>query len=247
MEHEEDTTNMLLEEIRNELISIIDEGIESKIEPNNEELEDMKSPKLDLNNASEICTPSTTGCRSNGTMSKEIASTRSAILDNSNISSITDDIHKMQYEFDSCCKLFQNIGERFENINFGCLKNRIKDLHLNERSSDSLKSIVDDLKHSFDEKYMENRLNELTKEVSTKFRNHPGEFGDIPEISEFFRTCTKLDQGLEKLRRQRDDCMFLQKRMARVAEASYERVNYIQQQIIQEGDCNIINENKICE
>ncbi|XP_037824309.1 uncharacterized protein LOC119612571 [Lucilia sericata] len=243
MENEEDTTNTLLEAIRNELISIIDEGSEnnspdSKIEPNNEELIDIKSP-----NTSEICTPSTTSCRNNSSATKAITSTRSAILDNTNIGSINGDIQKMQYDLDECCKLFQNIGGRFESINFGCLKNRIKDLHLNERSSDSLKTIVDDLKHSFDEKYMENRLNELTKEVTTKFRNHPGEFGDIPEISEFFRTCTKLEQGLEKLRRQRDDCMFLQKRMARVAEASYERVNDIQQQIIQEGESNIIDEN----
>ncbi|XP_065354421.1 uncharacterized protein LOC135948898 [Calliphora vicina] len=242
MECEEDTTNLLLETIRIELVSIIEEGLEDNCEKtvidlNTEKITEIKSSSR---NTSELCTPSTS-CRKDITPKLD-SSLRSSVLDTSNINTIDDDIHKMQYQLDESCKLFQTIGERFENINFGCLKNRIKDLHLNERSSDSLKTIVNDLKHSFDEKYMENRLNDLTIEVTSKFRDHPGEFGDIPEISEFFRTCTKLEQGVEKLRKQRDDCMFLQKRMTRVAEASYERVNDIQKKIIRE-EGNIIEEN----
>lgn len=198
----------------------------------------MKKHSSDYTDSSELCTPSIS-CRKD-TLSD---TSRSTLLDCSNINNINDDIQKMLNNLDESCRLFQSIGERFENINFGCLKNRIKDLHLNERSAESIKTIVNDLKHSFDEKYMENRLNDLTKEVTTKFRNHPGEFGDIPEISEFFRTCTKLEQGMEKLRRQRDDCLFLQNRMAKVEEASYERINDIQKIIISEEEENKLDEN----
>lgn len=198
----------------------------------------MRKNSLNNTEISEFCTPSIS-CRKDISLSSLTTTdtSRSALLDSSNINNINDDIQKIQYNLDESCKQFQTIGERFENINFGCLKNRIKDLHLNDRNAESIKTIVNDLKHSFDEKYMENRLNDLTKDVTTKFRNHPGEFGDIPEISEFFRTCTKLEQSMEKLRRQRDDCLLLQKRMARVAEASYERINDIQQ-IITKKDAN---------
>lgn len=186
-------------------------------------------------NSSRICSTSISDCMQSST-SKDDNFSRSTILDSINISTIDNDIQKLQCSLDESCKLFQSIGESFENINVACLKNRIKDLHLNERSSDAIKIIVNDLKHSFDKKYMENRLNDLTKEISSKFRNHPGEFGDIPEISEFFRACTKLEQGLGNLRKQKDDCMFLQNRMTRIAEASYERVKDIQQKIIEKED-----------
>ncbi|KAM7362855.1 uncharacterized protein ACRADG_000002 [Cochliomyia hominivorax] len=232
MEGDEVTNNSFIDTIRKELISIIDdEGLEIDSEKNtiDNQMKEIKEIKCSEHyDSNEIYTtmskPNTKEISNNNT-------SRNAISDHSNICNIDDDIKKMQYQLDESCKIFQSIGERFENINFNCLKNRIKDLHLNERTTDSIKTIVSDLKNSFEEKYLENRLNDLTKDVTKKFRNHPGEFGDIPEISEFFQTCTKLEQGLEKLRKQRDDCLYLQKRMARIAEVSYDRINDIQQNV----------------
>lgn len=128
-------------------------------------------------------------------------------------------------------ELFQTIGERFENINFGCLKSRIKDLHLTDKTNENIKNIVRDLKNSFDQKYLDNRLVDLTKEVGTKFRRHPGEFGDIPELSEFFKACTQLQHGLEKLKTQRNEVQDITKRMGHLIEMSYDRISEIQKNV----------------
>ena len=160
----------------------------------------------------------------------------SSIFDTYNTSNMDDDIQKMYSSLEESSKFFRNIGERFENINFSRLKSNIKDLHLNERSnSDVIKVVVDDLKNSFDEKFKQNRLEDLTKEVTTKFREHPGEFGNIPELSEFFKTCAQLQQGLEKLQKIKDNCQNLERRMFRAAEASYDRVSDIQSKITKGG------------
>lgn len=141
---------------------------------------------------------------------------------------IDEDLQKMHVNLKESYDLFQTIGERFENINFGCLKSRIKDLHLNENNNDTIKTIVNDLKNSFDQRYMDNRLSDLTKEVSCKFRKHPGEFGDIPELSEFFRACAQLQHGLERLKKERRSVQDLTMRMNQVAEQSYSRIDEMQ-------------------
>lgn len=164
----------------------------------------------------------------------------SSILDACNTSTIDDEIQKMHTKLEESSKLFQEIGERFENINFNCLKSRIRDLHLNDRSNSVIKDVFDDLKNSFDAKYKQNRLENLTKEVTAKFREHPGEFGNIPELSTFFKTCTQLQQGLEKLQKLKDSCQNLERKMFRVAEASYDRVIDIQSKINEETEAKDI-------
>lgn len=189
-------------------------------------------------------------CENESDAKDTIFSNNKETLNISAISNLNDSIQEMQNNLDESCKTFEAIAKTFENINFDCLKDRIEEMNLNESSSDSIKLTVNDLRQSFDEKYVENRLADLTKETSSKFCNHPGEFGDIPEISEFFRTCSRLEHGLVKLRQQRDDCKYLQKRMQRAAEASFDRVALIQENIMRENgiqqndDYTSVNQNK---
>uniref|UniRef100_A0A1I8P3D6 Uncharacterized protein n=1 Tax=Stomoxys calcitrans TaxID=35570 RepID=A0A1I8P3D6_STOCA len=146
-------------------------------------------------------------------------------------STIDNDLVNMHLNLKKSYELFQTIGDRLESINFCCLKSRIKDLHINDKSDESIKEIVDDFKKRYDQKRMEARLIDLTKKVGTKFRKHPGEFGDIPELSEFFRACTQLQHGLEKLKKQRNEIQDITRRMNHVVEMSYDRVNEIQQKL----------------
>lgn len=40
--------------------------------------------------------------------------------------------------------------------------------------------------------------------MESKFRSHPGEFGDIPELSKFFQACSQMQHGLKELEENRE-------------------------------------------
>lgn len=159
--------------------------------------------------------------------------------------SIDDEMQKINLDLNHSYQLFQTIADRFESINFGCLKSRIKDVHLEGKNND-IKVIVNDLKNTFDQKYVDNRLSELTQEMAGKFRRHPGEFGDIPELSEFFKVCTQFQHGLEKLKRQRNDVQDITKRMTHIIEISCDRVTELQKKLeLDSGDAKLrVDNNK---
>jgi len=59
------------------------------------------------------------------------------------------------------------------------------------------------------------------------FRRHPGEFGDIPELSTFFRACTQLERGLDALHQQRRRNSELEKRLCWATEIAYDSMDEI--------------------
>lgn len=142
---------------------------------------------------------------------------------------IDADLHKMRACLDESYELFQKVGDRFENINFGCLLNRIKDLSLiNSATDNETKAAVEGLRATFDASFERNKIEELTKNVQSVFTNHPGEFGDIPELTEYYRTCSQLQRGLENLRQHRNSVLDLGDRMTQVADSSFRRIHDIQ-------------------
>uniref|UniRef100_W8C1S7 Uncharacterized protein n=2 Tax=Ceratitis capitata TaxID=7213 RepID=W8C1S7_CERCA len=131
----------------------------------------------------------------------------------------------MRFDLQQSYELFQAMGERFQAINFRSLKRRIKDMNLNksDRSSKLEQEVKDVLKKHYDD----NTLSSLTTEMGVRFQQHPGEFGNIPELSEFFQTCTQLQHGLEQIKRQRQSVSKLTKRITNATEASYKRIDHI--------------------
>ncbi|XP_017846670.1 uncharacterized protein LOC108602880 [Drosophila busckii] len=138
-----------------------------------------------------------------------------------------EDLQKMQLELKKSYELFQGIGEKLEAISFGGLKTRIRDLHLNSMANDLGKVTTMELQKLFESSYLHNRLDKLTADVSHDFRRHPGEFGDIPELSTFFQACSQLEHGLETLKQQRKSSSDLEKRLCWATEIAYDRMEEI--------------------
>jgi len=141
--------------------------------------------------------------------------------------SLDDDVQKMQLELKQSYELFQGIGEKFESVNFTGLKNRIRDLNLNDSNNQMGKATTQELQKMFDQRFLQNRLDKLTTDATQGFRRHPGEFGDIPELSTFFRACTQLERGLDALRQQRRRNSELEKRLCWATEIAYDSMDEI--------------------
>lgn len=152
---------------------------------------------------------------------------RSDFMESQAAKSIDDDLQKMQLELKKSYELFQGIGEKFESVNFTGLKNRIRDLHLNDTNNEMGKMTTMELQKMFDTRFSQNRLDKLTTDATEGFRRHPGEFGDIPELSTFFQACTQLERGLDTLRQQRQRNSELEKRMCWATEIAYDRMDEI--------------------
>lgn len=144
---------------------------------------------------------------------------------------IDADVQKMRANLDESYELFQKVANRLENISFGDLLNRIKDLSLisNNNSDQDTKMGIETLRASFDESFQQNKIEELTRNVKSVFTKHPGEFADIPELSEYYSACSQLERGLEFLKRQRSNVLELSDRMTNATQASFHRMEEIQQ------------------
>ncbi|XP_017005034.2 uncharacterized protein [Drosophila takahashii] len=152
---------------------------------------------------------------------------RSEFMESHAAKSIDDDVQKMQLELKKSYELFQGIGEKFESVSFTGLKNRIRDLHLNDSNNEMGKATTAELQKMFDQRYLQNRLDKITTDATQGFRRHPGEFGDIPELSTFFQACTQLEHGLDALRQQRRRNSELEKRLCWATEIAYDRMDEI--------------------
>ncbi|XP_017139837.2 uncharacterized protein LOC108154172 [Drosophila miranda] len=152
---------------------------------------------------------------------------RAEFMDSSAAKSIDVDLQKVQLELKQSYELFQGIGEKFQSINFSGLKSRIRDLHLNSSTNEMGKVSTNELQKVFDAHYVKNSLDKLTTDVSQGFRRHPGEFGDIPELSTFFQACTQLEHGLDALKQQRRRSNELEKRLCWATEIAYDRMDEI--------------------
>ncbi|KAM8705152.1 hypothetical protein ACLKA7_009588 [Drosophila subpalustris] len=151
-------------------------------------------------------------------------------MESQSAKTMDEDLQKMQMELGQSYELFQNIGGKLESINFNCLKTRIRDLHLNN-NNDLDKITTMQLKKSFESSYLENHLDKITTDVSNDFRRHPGEFGDIPELSSFFQACAQLEHGLDTLKKQRICSSELEKRLCWATEIAYNRMQEIRNSV----------------
>lgn len=219
-------SNVLYDIIRKELNSIINEN--SAPQTNNDS---NKFKKLDATEVSHSQQQHNSETTTNIPTSAEHLSTMlsSKILqlpsDETQSATIDTDLQKMRYDLQQSYELFQTMGERFQAINFSSLKNRIKDMNLSKQ--DRTAKLKDEMRDVLEKHYNNNTLNSLTAEMGAKFQSHPGEFGNIPELSEFFQTCSQLQHGLEQLKRQRHSVSEMTKRLSNATEASYERVDHI--------------------
>lgn len=148
-------------------------------------------------------------------------------IESQNNKIIDDDLQQMQMELGKSYELFQNISTKFESIDFGNLHKRIENLHLSESSNDLSKAATDQLKQMFDTSFLKNRLGNLTTDVRDGFRRHPGEFADIPELSNFFQACSQLEHGLETLKKHRKRSNALEDRVSLATELAYNRMEEI--------------------
>lgn len=148
-------------------------------------------------------------------------------IESQNNKIMDDDLQQMQMELSKSYELFQNISTKFESINFGTLHKRIENLHLSESNNDLSKAATDQLKQMFDTSFLKNRLGKLTTDVRDGFRRHPGEFADIPELSNFFQACSQLEHGLETLKKQRKRSNELEDRVSLATEMAYNRMEEI--------------------
>ena len=138
------------------------------------------------------------------------------------------ELKSMQLSLQESYELFQNISNKFDSVNFGGLKSRIKDLNLSKRTSGAgFTSSSCDLNNVLEPNFVQNQLGRLTNEMGGKFKNHPGEFGDIPELSCFFQACTQLQHGLDQLKRHRLDVVHLENSIVGATEATYDRMDEI--------------------
>nr|XP_014086709.1 uncharacterized protein LOC106615150 [Bactrocera oleae] len=227
-----DSSNVLYDIIRKELNSIINEN--SVLQTNNDS---KKSIKLDSNEGTlSQLHKSAKAVAEGGNITKTPTSAEhlSTMISNKILqlpsnetqsASIDTDLQKMRYDLQQSYELFQAMGERFQAINFSSLKNRIKDMNLSKQ--DGTAKLKEEMKDVLEKHYNNNTLNSLTAEMAEKFQNHPGEFGNIPELSEFFQTCSQLQHGLEQLKRQRNSVSEMTKRLSNATEASYARIDHI--------------------
>lgn len=151
-------------------------------------------------------------------------------MESQSAKTMDEDLQKMQMELGNSYKLFQSIGEKLESINFSCLKTRIRDLHLSN-NNDLDKITTMQLKKSFESSYLQDHLEKITTDVSGDFRRHPGEFGDIPELSIFFKACAQLEHGLDSLKQQRKCSSDLEKRLCWATEIAYSRMQEIRNSV----------------
>ncbi|XP_030371575.1 uncharacterized protein LOC115621887, partial [Scaptodrosophila lebanonensis] len=163
---------------------------------------------------------------------------RAEFVDSQTSKSIDEELQKMQVELKQSYELFQGIGEKFESINFNGLRKRIRDLHLNNMSNDMGKVTTLELQKIFETRYMQNRLDKLTTDVRDGLRRHPGEFGDIPELSTFFQACTQLEHGLDTLKQQRKRSSDLEKRLCWATEIAYDRMDEIRNAVGSKPESN---------
>ncbi|XP_023163718.1 uncharacterized protein LOC111594590 [Drosophila hydei] len=152
-------------------------------------------------------------------------------LQSNSAKSIDEDMQKMQLELAQSYQLFQGIGEKFDSINFGSLKSRIHNLRINNMTNEMGKVTTSELQKMFESSFLQNRLDKLTKNVSEDFRQHPGEFGDIPELSNFFQACTQLEHGLDTLKQQRQRTNELEQRLCWATEIAYDRMEEIRNSV----------------
>lgn len=127
-------------------------------------------------------------------------------LTNSLSQKIEADIQKMRFELNKTYEIFKNTAETLESIQFNNLKNRIKDLHMVPDDKDLEKIVLESAMNKTE-------IPELNQVMEDKFRNHPGEFGDIPELSKFFQACTQMQHGLKELDENRDKMDDLKKKV----------------------------------
>ncbi|XP_067629300.1 uncharacterized protein [Eurosta solidaginis] len=139
---------------------------------------------------------------------------------------IDTDLQNMRHDLQQSYELFQKMSEKFQAIDFSSLKSRIREINLGKKESNI--KLNDEIKNALQKHYNDKTLSKLTIEMGEKFSQHPGEFGNIPELSEFFKTCSQLQHGLEQLKRQRQSMDDLTKRLSHAAETSYARINEIQ-------------------
>ncbi|XP_039495531.1 uncharacterized protein LOC120454368 [Drosophila santomea] len=159
------------------------------------------------------------------------AGARAEFMESHAAKSIDDDVRKMQLELKQSYELFQGIGEKLESVSFTGLKDRIRDLHLNDSNNELGKATTQELQKMFDQRFLQNRLDKLTTDATQGFRRHPGEFGDIPELSTFFQACTQLERGLDALRQQRRRNSELEKRLCWATEIAYDRMDEIRNSV----------------
>ncbi|KAL9898221.1 uncharacterized protein LOC119638439 isoform X1 [Glossina fuscipes] len=218
MNNESEDLDPMLDEIRKELVSIIEDHPNAEgFEIINATNDNKQTPKHDKSERRrQRYNPSRGDASNNG------------LLHDNRFNNIDDDLNNMCVNLMRSYELFQNVGGRFESFNFNGLLDRIKDLNLSGNTNEAFKATVDDLKRTFDEDYKANRLNEMTKTASSKFNKHAGEFADIPEVGEFFRACSHLERGLEQLKKQRTEVNELTKRMTWAINTSYNRIDEIQ-------------------
>ncbi|EDV93252.1 uncharacterized protein LOC6563805 [Drosophila grimshawi] len=181
-----------------------------------------------------------TSCRTSATSLRNLTSDLDQIpsadfLDSQSAHSMDEEMKKMQLELAKSYELFQSIGEKFEAINFGALKTRIRDLHLNNEMG---KASTIELQKTLDASFVQNRMETLATSVSEDFRRHPGEFGDIPELSTFFQTCAQLEHGLDTLKRQRTRSTDLEKRLCWATEIAYNRMEEIRNSVGNKPETN---------
>uniref|UniRef100_A0A1A9WS41 Uncharacterized protein n=1 Tax=Glossina brevipalpis TaxID=37001 RepID=A0A1A9WS41_9MUSC len=220
MNNESEDLDPMLNEIRKELVSIIEDN------PNAENFElanAMRDKNTPTYNKSER--------RRQRYYSSQNNSSNIGPFPDNRFNNIDDDLNNMCLDLMRSYELFQNVGGRFESFNFSGLSDRIKDLNLSGSTNEALKATVDDLRRTFDEDYKRNRSNEMTQSATSKFNKHAGEFADIPEVGEFFRACSHLERGLEQLKKQRTDVNDLTKRMTSAINISYGRIDEIQKKL----------------
>ncbi|XP_062125530.1 uncharacterized protein LOC133838436 [Drosophila sulfurigaster albostrigata] len=196
------------------------------MKPSTERLTDGQQPKSSSND--QVSTSSVHSAASvlSSRLSNLDRSLAVDFMESQSAKTMDEDIKRMQLELGESYKLFQSIGEKLENINFSSLKSRIRDLHLSN-NNDLNKITTSQLKKSFEENYLQNRLDKITTDVSDDFRRHPGEFGDIPELSSFFQACAQLEHGLDSLKQQRKRSSELEQRLCWANEIAFNRMQEI--------------------
>ena len=119
---------------------------------------------------------------------------------------IEADIRNMRHELNKTYEVLKGSAESLESIQFGNLKNRLKDLHMYPNEQDLEEVIINAAMEGSD-------VNKLNSIMETKFKEHPGEFAGIPELSNFFQACTKMQHGLKDLGENREQMEELKKKV----------------------------------
>ncbi|XP_055380470.1 uncharacterized protein LOC129611368 [Condylostylus longicornis] len=135
---------------------------------------------------------------------------------------IEKDIKQMKLALKQSQEFFSSARDSLELINLENIKHRIKDLHLYPNTRE-LNDVLRDL-----ERNKKHDVEILTKVIGEKFKDHPGEFADIPEVSSFFKLCTQLQRGLDDLDKKKENLDSLEKRILWATNVSENRSKDIQ-------------------